>query len=249
MILITGASSGIGAATARAFARKGHALYLLARQTDRLEAVATEIRRDFAVQVKTAVLDVSSSEAVQAWETAAKSDLESISVLINNAGLAKGLDFFVDSKPSDWDAMIDTNLKGLLQMTQILLKQFKKKNMGHIVNLGSVAGLYPYPKGHVYNATKFAVRGFTEALRMDLLGTAIRVTEISPGMVETNFSRVRLEDESKAKAVYQGMTPLTADDIADAIVWCADRPARVNIQELVIYPTDQASPTMVHRKS
>jgi 3-hydroxy acid dehydrogenase/malonic semialdehyde reductase len=170
-------------------------------------------------------------------------------VLVNNAGLAKGLSSIQDGDPADWEEMIDTNVKGLLSVTRAVLPHFLKNGRGHVVNLGSVAGHWVYPKGNVYVATKFAVRALTQAMRMDLSGTPIRVTEISPGMVETEFSLVRFGgDVARAKAVYSDFDPLRPEDIAETITWCVNRPARVNIQELVIYPTAQASPTLITRR-
>jgi NADP-dependent 3-hydroxy acid dehydrogenase YdfG len=246
MILITGASSGIGEATARAFAAAGKDLILTARRFEKLEEVAAGIEKEFGRKVRVFELDVSDRAAVSKWVEAEKALLAKVTVLVNNAGLAKGLSTLQAGNPEDWDVMIDTNIKGLLYMTRALLP-FLIQSKGHIVNMGSVAGYWAYAKGNVYSATKFAVRAITESLRIDLSGTGVRVTEIAPGMVETEFSQVRLGDAEKAKALYAGMRPLVAADIAEAIVWCAARPERINIQELVIYSTDQASPSLVHR--
>jgi len=163
--------------------------------------------------------------------------------------MAKGMGPIQNGKIEHWEQMINTNLKGLLYITHGMLPIFLIKKSGHIINIGSVAGFYSYPNGNVYCSTKAAVRSLTETLRLDLLGTGIRVTEVSPGMVETEFSKVRLEnDEAQAKKVYEGMTPLTAQDIAETVVWCEERPKHVNIQEVILYPTDQASPNHVFRK-
>jgi len=248
MILITGASSGIGAATARAFAREKRPLALWARRLEKLEALRAECLKLGAPAVHVASVDVRSERAIADEVSANAAVYETAEVLVNNAGLAKGLAPLQSDDPANWDEMIDTNLKGLLYVTHAVLPFFLKKNRGHVVNLGSVAGRWTYPRGHVYCATKAAVRALNESLRLDLSGHAIRVTEIAPGMVETDFSRVRLEDEAKAKAVYAGMTPLSGDDIAETIVWACGRPAHVNVQEIVIYPTVQASPTVVSRK-
>lgn len=249
MILITGASSGIGSATARAFAKMGTPLLLVARRKERLEKLAKELSETFRVAVVPYALDVRSPKAIEAFAVSHATYLERVEILVNNAGLAKGLDPFQSSNPEHWEAMLDTNVKGLLYMTRAVLPHFLKAQRGHLINIGSVAGRWVYPKGHVYSATKRAVSALTEGLRLDLNGTGVRVTEIVPGMVETEFSEVRLDDKDKAKSVYKGVTPLSADDIAEAIVWCAIRPSHVNIQELVIYPTDQASPTVVNRKA
>ena len=247
MIMITGASAGIGMACAEIFAENGKDLLLTARRADRLEKLAARLEKDHGVTAHVAVLDVSKRESVDRFVAEHGSLLEKVTVLVNSAGLAKGAEPLQEGNPAEWDVVIDTNVKGLLYVTRALLPYFLKRNQGHIVNLGSVAGRIVYPKGNVYCASKYAVRAINEALRIDLNGTPIRVTEISPGMVETEFSVVRFGDERKAKAVYAGMTPLTARDIAECVAWCVARPRHVNIQELVIYPTDQASPTIVKR--
>lgn len=248
MILITGASSGIGLATARAFAKMGHSLLLIARRKERLDALSKELSQMFKIAVVTYPMDVRRPKEVEAFAVSQAAYLERVEVLVNNAGLAKGIDGIQNGNPEHWETMWDTNVKGLLYVTRAVLPHFLKAQRGHIINMGSVAGRWVYPKGNVYSATKRAVSALTEGMRLDLNGTGIRVTEISPGMVQTEFSEVRLEDKAKAQLVYAGLTPLSADDVAEAIVWCAVRPSHVNIQELVIYPTDQASTTLAHRK-
>lgn len=248
MILITGASAGIGEATAHAFAKSGRELIVTARRGDRLQALASRLQSETPAKVSHFVLDVRDPAQIDRFVSSQGQLLERLTVLVNNAGLARGIAPLQTGNPQDWDEMIDTNLKGLLRMTRAILPFFLQKKSGHIVNLGSVAGRYTYPGGNVYCATKWAVRALNESLRLDLNGTGIRVTEISPGLVETEFSQVRLKDEAKAKAVYQGMTPLRAADVAQAIVWAVDQPRHVNIQEIVMYPTDQASPGLVHRE-
>ncbi|MBY0471075.1 SDR family NAD(P)-dependent oxidoreductase [bacterium] len=249
MILITGASSGIGEATAQAFAAQKKDLFLVARRGGKLRELADIFKKKYSVHVETAELDVSNSKAVKEWANRNASLLGKTEVLVNNAGLARGLASFQEGNIEDWDAMIDTNIKGFLYVARAVIPHFIEKKSGHIINIGSVAGRWTYPKGNVYSATKFAVRGLSESMRLDLNGTGIRVTEIAPGMVETEFSVVRFGgDKEKAKSVYKGLEPLTAQDIAETIVWSAQRPKHVNIQELVIYPTDQASPQVVHRK-
>lgn len=243
--VVTGASSGIGSACAKALAKKGYNLKLLARRTDRLIELSSELKST-GVQIETYELDVRDAKAVEAWAKKIQSD--PVAALINNAGLAKGVDKMQSADTKDWDNMIDTNVKGLLYMTRALVPAMIKNGEGHIVNIGSVAGRWTYPGGGVYCATKFAVRSLTEGLRMDLLGTPIRVTNIEPGMVETEFSKVRLGDSQRADAVYRGMKPLQADDVADAILWSLERPAHVNVQELVLFPTDQAAIQLVHRE-
>lgn len=249
MILITGASSGIGEATARAFARAGRGLVLMARRQERLDALATELRRGPGAEVHCFPIDVMRLEQIRTFFSRNEALVDRVSVLVNNAGLALGLQPFQEGRVEDWDRMIDTNIKGLLAMTREILPSFLRRKEGHIVNLGSVAGHWTYPNGNIYSATKWAVRSLTESLRLDLQGTGIRVTEISPGMVETEFSQVRLGDAARARAVYAGMKPLAGSDIADAIVWAVERPRHVNIQEIILYPTDQASPTVVARRS
>jgi 3-hydroxy acid dehydrogenase/malonic semialdehyde reductase len=247
-VFITGASSGIGEACARAFAAAKYDLVLAARRDEKLQALAQELSSKHRVQVDTFKLDVRSRKAVQELVDGHPRVFGGVDVLINNAGLARGADPLQEGNPEDWDAMIDTNVKGLLYVTRALLPGMIQRGSGHVVNMGSVAGQWVYPKGNVYCATKFAVRALTEGLRQDVHGTGIRVTEISPGMVETDFSRVRFSgDESKAKAVYAGTEPLAAADIAETILWCVQRPKRVNIQELVIFPTAQSAVGMVKR--
>jgi Short-chain alcohol dehydrogenase of unknown specificity len=248
--LITGATSGIGWATAKALARMGFSVWATGRRQERLQELVHEIKQASPqIQVKTDVLDITDREKVTQWMEINRAALSKVTVLVNNAGLAKGTDKMQESNLNDWDEMIDTNIKGLLYMTRGVVAEMVKNNHGHIVNLGSVAGKYTYPGGGVYCATKFAVRALTEGLRMDLLGTKIRVTNIEPGMVNTEFSLVRFNDQSKADKVYEGMTPLSADDIAETIAWCVARPAHVNIQELVIYPTAQAHVGQVARRT
>jgi 3-hydroxy acid dehydrogenase/malonic semialdehyde reductase len=247
-VLITGASSGFGAATARLIAKRWPqaSLMLTGRRLDRLEAVAAEIGPRASVYP----FDVSSRRAVELFAQDHAEKLAHVSVLVNNAGLAAGLDNFQDASLDDWDQMIDTNVKGLLYITRAVIPHLIKRGEAHIVNIGSIAGRLVYPKGHVYNATKFAVRALNEAMRIDTLGTGVRVTSIDPGMAETEFSLVRFKgDETKAKAVYNGLTPLAAEDIADAILWSLERPAHVNVQEILLMPTAQASPRDVARTS
>ena len=249
MILITGASSGIGEACALKFAAMGHDLFLCARRLDKLENLQTKIKAQHSsVSLQIAQVDVSLAESCTNFFTQHADKLDQVSALINNAGLARGLTTFQDSTFAEWDEMIDTNIKGVLRFTHGILPYFLEKKSGHIINIGSVAGLYTYPKGHVYNASKFAVHAFTESLRLDLIGSGIRVSEVLPGMVETEFSVVRLQDEAKARALYQGMTPLYANNIAESVAFINSQPPHVNIQSLVIYPTDQASPRDVHRE-
>lgn len=245
-VFITGATSGIGLETARAFAESGHPLILNGRRQDRLDKIRAELSKK--VSVNLAPFDVSDREEVEAFFNKNEALLSGVGILVNNAGLARGADAAQNADLDDWDEMIDVNLKGLLYVTRKMLPHFIKKQSGHIINLGSVAGRWVYPGGSVYSATKFGVRAISETLRIDLLGKNIRVCNIEPGMVETEFSEVRFRDKDKAAAVYKGLTPLTAQDIAKSITWVVQQPPHVNIQELVIYPTDQASVRDVNRQ-
>jgi NADP-dependent 3-hydroxy acid dehydrogenase YdfG len=248
MILITGASSGIGWACAEVFAEQGNDLLLLARRRGRLHELKTQLEAKHPVKVHCAEVDISSKDAVDVFGREHAAQLSEVTVLVNNAGLAKGLSNIQDGATQDWDVMWNTNVKGLLYVTRLCLPIFVERKSGHVIHIGSVASRWAYPKGNIYAATKRAVSALTEGMRLDLMGTGVRVTEIAPGMVETEFSIVRLGDERKAKAVYQGMEALCARDVAEAVAWAASRPARVNVQELVIYPTDQASTSQVFRR-
>jgi 3-hydroxy acid dehydrogenase/malonic semialdehyde reductase len=240
-VLITGASSGIGAACAAAFAKAGARLVLCARRRDRLEAIAA----DLDTEVELLELDVRDRQRV----IATLGDRDDIDVLVNNAGLASGFAPLHEADPDDWDQMIDTNIKGVLNVTRAVVPAMVQRGRGHVINLGSIAGAETYPNGAVYCATKAALDRITTGLRMDLLGTGVRVSTIDPGLVETEFSVVRFHgDADRAAQVYEGMTPLTADDIADAVVWVADRPPQVQITQVVMMPTDQASATRVARR-
>jgi NADP-dependent 3-hydroxy acid dehydrogenase YdfG len=239
LVVITGASSGFGEAAARAFARLGHPLFLGARRIDKLRKVAAECGNATAHE-----LDVRSKESIDAFCAAAGAP----EILLNNAGLALGRDPVATLKDEDLVGMVETNVVGLLRVTRALLPKMIAAGRGHIINLGSYAARGVYEGGAVYAATKHSVRVVSETMRLELSGTGIRVTEMDPGMAETEFSVVRLGDEEKAKAVYKGFRPLTAEDVADAIVWVATRPAHVNISDLVMTSTDQASLTKVHRK-
>lgn len=245
--MITGATAGIGKAVAQLFAQKKYNLIITGRRGGRLNELAGELR-SYGVDVIPLAFDVSSRKEVEQVFERNRKLFESTSILINNAGLACGVDPVDSANLDDWETMIDTNVKGLLYMTRMVLPSMKTRKSGHIVNIGSVAGRWTYRGGAVYCATKFAVRALSEGVRMDTLGSNIRVTNIEPGMVETEFSIVRLKDEEKAKKVYEGMKPLTAHDIAETILWSVERPSHVNIQELVIYPTDQAHVGMIHRQ-
>ena len=249
IVFITGASAGIGEATARAFAAQGARILLCARRVERIEKLARSLESDDKVAVHYFRLDVRDEAAVDRAIAGLPAEWRAIEVLINNAGLSRGLDKLPGGLVSDWEEMIDTNVKGLLYVSRAVLPGMIERGRGHVINIGSVAGLEVYPGGAVYCASKFAVRALTKGLRLDLNGTPIRVSEVAPGMVETEFSLVRFHgDAERAAKVYQGLTPLGPDDVADAVVWCATRPLHVNVSDIVIWPTAQASTTLVHRR-
>jgi 3-hydroxy acid dehydrogenase / malonic semialdehyde reductase len=250
IVSITGASSGIGRSTAREFAKQGAHLLLMARRVDRIEQLARELTKEFGIRTLARGLDVMKNSAVEQTFGSLPPEWQTIDVLVNNAGLSRGLDKLHEGKIQDWEEMIDTNVKGLLYVTRAVLPSMVKRNSGHIINIGSIAGHQTYPNGNVYCASKFAVTAIGRSLKMDLLGTAIRVTSVDPGLVDTEFSRVRFRDDmERASKTYVGMTPLTPDDIAEIVLFCASRPSHVNIGELLVTPTDQATVTMVHRRS
>lgn len=245
--LVTGATSGFGLAIARRFAAEGARVVITGRREDRLRAVADELRATGAdaLAIPFDVRDRASVERALGADNLAAS----LDIVVNNAGLAAGLDPVQSADPEDWERMIDTNVKGLLWVTRAVLSALIAKGRGDVVNIGSVAGHQPYGGGSVYAATKFAVRAITDALRYDVLGTGVRVMNIEPGLAETEFSLVRFHgDAARAKSVYRGTRPLTAEDVADAVVWAVTRPAHVNVQEILLMPTDQASAYAVHRR-
>jgi NADP-dependent 3-hydroxy acid dehydrogenase YdfG len=248
-VLITGASSGIGEACARRFAAAGAHLFLAARREDRLGRMKTALEDEHGVEVRTRRLDVRDRKAVEAFARDVESEIAAPDVLVNNAGLASGLGKFFEGDFEDWDKMIETNLTGLLNVSRMIVPLMVKRNRGHIVNIGSVAGHIVYPGGNVYNASKFAVRALTQAMSMDLVGTRIRVSAIDPGAVETEFSVVRFHgDEKKANAVYKGYKPLTGGDIAEAVFFVTSLPEHVNVLDMVVMPTAQRSPFVLHRE-
>lgn len=249
-VFITGASSGIGLACAQLFAKAGARLILLARRADRLQNLAAQLTAAHGTQSLVFAVDVCDQAAVDKICRELTALWSDIDVLINNAGLALGKDKVQEAVLADWEQMINTNIKSLFYITHALLPNMLKRDQGHIINIGSIAGRQVYAGGAVYCATKQAVKAFNDALRLDVNGSALRVTCIEPGMVETEFSEVRFKgDTLLGKQTYEGMTALTAGDIADAIFYCATRPAHVNIQDMLIMPTAQASASLVHRKS
>jgi len=248
IVLITGATSGIGEACARTFAQQGDQLILLARREDRLAKVAQQLNNQYGVEIKRVLADVRNKESLSAALEELPADWKKVDILINNAGLSQGLDPIDQGNTDDWDTMIDTNVKGLLYVTKIVSNWMIPQQSGHIVNIGSIAGKEVYPNGNVYCATKHAVDALSKAMRIDLLPYNIKVTEINPGMVETEFSVVRFKgDEDRAKKVYENLEPLIAADIADAISYVVSRPKHVNINDMLIMPTVQATATIIKR--
>jgi NADP-dependent 3-hydroxy acid dehydrogenase YdfG len=248
VVFITGASSGIGAATAAAFAAEGARLLLGARRAGRLAQVASMALEKGAEAVHSIHMDVRNRHAVQRTIDELPSEWAEIDVLVNNAGLSRGLEKLYTGRYEDWDEMIDTNVKGLLYVTRAVVPGMVVRGRGHVVNLGSMAGEVAYPNGAVYCGSKAAVHFINDGLREDLLGTPVRVSCVDPGLVETEFSQVRFHgDSARAAKVYHGMTPLFAEDIADAIVWAVTRPAHVNIARITLSAVDQANSLLVHR--
>lgn len=246
--LITGASSGIGEACARKFAEGGYDLILTARRAEKLAELKAELEAE-GTKVKTLTFDVRDAEAAETAVDSLGPEWRKINVLINNAGLALGLDKEYEGDPDDWNTMIDTNIKGLLTMTRLIVPGMVERNEGHVINIGSVAGDAAYAKGNVYCATKAAVKTITDGLRIDLAETAVRVTNLKPGLVETNFSNVRFHgDNQRADNVYKGITPLTGADIADVAFYAASAPKHVQIAEVLILATHQASGSVIYRK-
>lgn len=245
---ITGATSGIGEACARKFAEGGYRLIITGRNAEKTEALKTTLEAN-GTEVRSLVFDVRDAAAAKAAVESLDEDWATPDVLINNAGLALGLEKEYEGDMADWDTMIDTNIKGLLTMTRLIVPGMVARNAGHIINIGSVAGDAAYAGGNVYCATKAAVKTITDGLRIDVAETALRVTNIKPGLVETNFSRVRFHgDNERADKVYQGIQPLTGTDIADVAFYVASAPAHVQIAEVLVLATHQASGSIIHRE-
>lgn len=248
-VLITGASSGIGESCAYAFAREGANLILVARRENRLNEVAQKCMEEYGVSVCTVELDVRDREKTRSALTDLPDGFNKIDVLVNNAGLSRGLEPLQRGNYVNWEEMIDTNIKGLLWVSEVILPGMIERGEGLVINIASVAGRQAYPNGNVYCATKAAVRMLSETLQFDVNGTGVRVTNIDPGLVETEFSLVRFRgDEERAATVYKGYQPLSGDDVAESVIFCATRPPHVSIHDMLIMPTAQASTQVVHKK-
>ena len=247
-VLITGATSGIGLACARKFSQNGDRLILTGRNEQRLKEICKELREK-GTEVLTLVFDVRNRKVAEKLMTELPEEWKKIDVLVNNAGLAIGLDKEYEGNLDEWETVIDTNIKGLLTMTRLVVPGMVERNSGHIINIGSVAGDAAYAGGYVYCATKAAVKALTDGLRIDVADTAIRVTNLKPGLVETNFSNVRFRgDNERADSLYRGIKPLVGDDIADVAVYAANAPEHVQIAEVLILATHQASANLIVRK-
>ncbi|UCG60481.1 MAG: SDR family oxidoreductase [Candidatus Zixiibacteriota bacterium] len=244
IVLVTGASSGIGEACVKKFSAEGARVIMMARRLRRLKELSRKLKNDsYPVEI-----DVRESGAVERAVGALPPDWADVDVLVNNAGLSRGLDRFQEASLQDWEEMIDTNIKGLLYISRAILPGMVKRGRGHVINIGSIAGHEVYARGNVYCATKHAVDALTKGMRLDLVDTPVRVSTVDPGLVETEFSMVRFRgDRDRAKAVYQGYKPLTGDDIADAVVWVASRPDHVQIAEVIIFPSAQASAAVTYK--
>lgn len=248
--LITGASSGIGEACARLFAANNYNLILTARRGERLEKLSAELKAGYGSLVHNLVFDIRNRQETEHAIETLPQEWQSVSVLVNNAGLALGLSRFFDGDPDQWDQMLDTNVKGLLYISRMLANRMISAGQGHIINIGSIAGKEVYDRGNVYCASKHAVDALTKAMRLELAEHGVRVTGVHPGAVETEFSIVRFSgDTERARQVYQGFENLVAADIADAVYWAASRPPHVNINDIVIMPAAQPAAGLVHRKS
>jgi len=249
IVFITGASSGIGKACAYAFAQEKSKLIISSRSKNKIDEIAADIRTKFGVDVYTLKLDVTDRELIHNTISDLPEEWKSIDILVNNAGLARGTNKLYEDDIDGWEEMIDTNVKGLLYVTRAIVPGMVERESGHVINIGSIAGHEAYPGGAVYCASKHAVTAITRSLRMDVLDKGIRVSTVDPGMVETNFSVVRFYgDKEKAKNAYKGLTPLSGDDIAEAVIFCATRPPHANVNEMIIMPSVQANAFINYRK-
>ena len=249
IVFITGASSGIGAACARKFAKEGYTLLLNARSVDKLQAIKTELENVYGTDVHILPFDVRDREAAAKALTTLPESYQAIDILVNNAGLALGMDKEYEGTEENYDTMIETNITALLMITRLVVPCMVKRGMGHIINIGSVAGDIAYPGGSVYCATKAAVKVLSDGLRMDLVDTPLRVTNVKPGLVETNFSVTRFAgDKERADKVYHGIKPLTGEDIAEVVYFAASAPEHVQIAEVLVLATHQASGSIVYRQ-
>jgi NADP-dependent 3-hydroxy acid dehydrogenase YdfG len=250
IVLITGATAGIGEATAKLLAKNHYDLILTGRRIDRLDTLSSELKKDNDIRILTLNFDVQDREMTEEILGNLPDEWKNIEVLINNAGLASGLDHIHEGNTDDWDKMIDTNIKGLLYVTRVISPGMVERKNGHIINISSIAGKEAYEKGNVYCGTKHAVEAITKGMRIDLLKHNIRVTSVEPGAVETEFSNVRFHgDDERAKKVYEGFTPLFGEDIAEAILFAITRPKHVTINELLIMPTAQANASTINRNT
>ena len=248
-VLITGATAGIGKACAHKFAKEGYRIIISGRRADRLEVIASELTDQYNTEVLTLEFDVRNKEDVQKAVNSLSEEWSTIDVLVNNAGLALGLSPVQDGDTEDWDTMIDTNIKGLLYMGKAVSNLMIKKSRGHIINIGSIAGKEVYPNGNVYSATKHAVDAISKGMRLDLLKHGIRVTQVAPGAVETEFSIVRFKgDEERAAKVYDRYTPLYPEDVAEVAYYTTTLPGHVNINDVLVMPTNQANATTFHKE-
>lgn len=248
-VVVTGASSGIGEACARTFAAAGDRLVLVARRADRLTTLVEELADVHGTESLAVALDVRDRDAVTAALGALPDTWSDVDVLVNSAGLAAGFARFQDADPDDWDRMLTTNVQGVLSVTRALLDGMIARGSGHVVNIGSIAGRVAYPRGAVYCASKAALDRITSGMRIDLLGTGVRVSTVDPGMVETEFSLVRFDgDEERAANLYAGLRPLSAQDVADAVLWVVDRPPHVVVADMMLLPLAQASVEHLHRE-
>jgi NADP-dependent 3-hydroxy acid dehydrogenase YdfG len=247
--LITGATSGFGEATARLLAEEGYRLIVTGRRAERLRELKKELKESFGAKVLPLNFDIRDRVRAEAALSSLAEEYRDIDVLVNNAGLAAGMEHVDKGDPLDWDAMIDTNVKGLLYITRKVARGMVERGAGHIVNIGSIAGTQPYENGAVYAATKHAVHALSQGMRMDFLAAGLKVTEIRPGMAETEFSLVRFHGDGKrADAVYSGVQPLTGEDVAEAVLWALSQPAHVNIDEIVLTCAQQANAYYTNRK-